>query len=155
LDEAIDKDLHTVLAQNLFELKTFINYDLRLDKPESDAVFWNFMGNPLYRLVERSIVENCRSKKYRERFFEKINALIKEIRPDKELLREREERAKTQSKEKSLRAGKKGKLASLVCFLHPVKSSLELSQDIPKYFDQLVVQVRRDDTNNNQHYHGG
>lgn len=95
LDEAIDKDLNTVLVQNLFELKTFINYDLKLDKPERDAVFWNFVGNPLYRMLEKSIVENCRnSEKYRKKLFEKIDALINELRPDKELLREREERGK-------------------------------------------------------------
>jgi len=95
LDEAIDKRLNSVLAQNLFELKTFINYDLKLDKPERYAVFWNFVGNPLYRLLERGIVEDCRnSEKYREKLFEKMDALIKELRPDKELLREREERGK-------------------------------------------------------------
>ena len=95
LDEAIDKDLNTVLAHNLFELKTFINYDLKLDKPERDAVFWNFVGNPLYRMLEKSIVENCRnSEKYRKKLFEKTDALINELRPDKELLREREERGK-------------------------------------------------------------
>ena len=94
LDEAIDKDLNRVLTQNLFELKTFINYDLRLDKPESDAVFWNFVGNPLYRMLEKGIVEDCRnSEKYRKKLFEKIDVLINELRPDKELLREREERS--------------------------------------------------------------
>jgi len=94
LDEAIDKDLNTVLAQNLFELKTFINYDLKVDKPERYAVFWTFVGNPLYRMLEKSMVENCRSEKYRKKLFEKIDALINELRPDKELLREREERGK-------------------------------------------------------------
>lgn len=95
LDEAIDKDLNTVLTQNLFELKTFINYDLKLDKPERDAVFWNFVGNPLYRMLEKRFVEDCRnSEKYRKKLFEKIDALINELRPDKELLREREERGK-------------------------------------------------------------
>ena len=95
LDEAIDKDLNSVLTHNLFELQTFINYDLKLGKPERDAAFWNFVGNPLYRMLERSIVENCRnSEKYRKRLFEKIDALINELRPDKELLREREERGK-------------------------------------------------------------
>lgn len=95
LDEAIDKDLNRVLTQNLFELKTFITYDLKLDKPERDAVFWNFVGNPLYRMLEKSIEENCRnSEKYRKKLFEKIDALINELRPDKELLRERGERGK-------------------------------------------------------------
>lgn len=94
LDEVIDKDLNMVLTQNLFELKTFINYGLKLDKLESDAVFWIFVGNPFYRMLEKSIVENCRSKEYRKKFFEKIDVLINELRPDKELLREREERGK-------------------------------------------------------------
>jgi len=95
LDEAIDKDLNTILTQNLFELKTFINYDLKLDKPESDAVFWNFVGNPLHRMLEKSIVEDCRnSEEYRKKLFEKIDALVNELRPDKELLREREEKRK-------------------------------------------------------------
>lgn len=95
LDETIDKDLNRVLTQNLFELKTFIKYDLRLDRPERHAVFWKFVGNPLYRMLERFIVEDCRnSEKYRKKLFEKIDVLINELRPDKELLREREERGK-------------------------------------------------------------
>jgi len=95
LDEAIDKDLNTILTQNLFELKTFIIYDLKLDKPERYAVFWTFVGNPLYRMLEKSIVEDCRnSEKYQKRLFEKIDVLINELRPDKELLREMEEKGK-------------------------------------------------------------
>jgi DNA-binding HxlR family transcriptional regulator len=81
LDEEIDKDLNNVLTQNLFELKTFINYDLRLDKPERDAVFWQFVGSPLYRMLEKSIEENCRnSERYRKRLFERIDVLINELR---------------------------------------------------------------------------
>lgn len=103
LDEAIDKDLNTVLTHNLFELKTFINYDLQLDRPESDAVFWNFVGMPLYRMREKSIVEDCRdSEDYRKKLFEKIDTLINELRPDKELLKEREERRKKHSRNNSL-----------------------------------------------------
>jgi len=95
LDEAIDKNLNTVLAHNLFELKTFINYDLKLDRPETDAVFWQFVGNPLYRMMEKGIVQDCRnSERYRIRLFEKIDALRNQIRPDRELFREREERRK-------------------------------------------------------------
>jgi DNA-binding HxlR family transcriptional regulator len=99
IEEMINKDLNTVLSQNLFELMTFISYDLKLDRPESHAVFWNFVGNPLYRMLERSIVETCRhSEEYRKKLFEKIDALINELRPDKELLKEREERRKNHSK---------------------------------------------------------
>jgi DNA-binding HxlR family transcriptional regulator len=91
LNEATYKDLNDVLIQNLFELKTFINYDLRLDKPETDAMFWNFAGNPLYRILEKRIVENCHSEKYQNKLFEKIDALINALRPTRELLRQREE----------------------------------------------------------------
>jgi hypothetical protein len=90
-----DIDLNRVLTQNLFELKTFIDYDLKLDRPERDAVFWKIVGDPIYRILEKGIVENCRnSEKYQKTLFEKIDALINELRPDKELLRERKERGK-------------------------------------------------------------
>ena len=91
LNEATYKDLNNVLTQNLFELKTFINYDLKIDKPETEAVFWNFVGNPLYRMLEKRIVENCRSEKYQKKLFEKIDALINALRPTEELFRQREE----------------------------------------------------------------
>jgi DNA-binding HxlR family transcriptional regulator len=95
LNEAIYKDLNTLLRQNLFELKKFIKYDLRLDRPESDAVFWNFVGNPLYRMLEKSIVEDCRhSEAYRKKLFERIDDLIHVLNPIRELLKEREERGK-------------------------------------------------------------
>jgi len=100
LNEAIYKDLNTLLTQNLFELKTFVKYDLRLDKPESHAVFWNFVGNPLYRMLERSIVEDCRhSEAYRRKLFERIDDLIHALSPIRELLKEREEREKKHSRE--------------------------------------------------------
>jgi DNA-binding HxlR family transcriptional regulator len=95
LNEKIDKDLNWVLTQNLVELKTFINYDLKLSKPESHAVFWNFVGNPLYRMLERIIVEDCRhSEEYRKKLFEKIDDLISKLRPDKDTIKEREETEK-------------------------------------------------------------
>jgi len=99
LEEKVDKDINTVLTHNLFELKTFINYDLQLDKPENDRTFWNFVGNPLYRMREKGIVKDCRnSEEYRKKLFEKIDILINQLRPDKELLREREERKQKQLK---------------------------------------------------------
>jgi DNA-binding HxlR family transcriptional regulator len=93
LDEEIDKRLNIVLTLNLFELKTFVDYDLRLDKPESDTAFWNFVGKPFYRIVEESIVRDCRnSERYRIKLFEKIDALVSKLRPDKKLVEEREAR---------------------------------------------------------------
>jgi DNA-binding HxlR family transcriptional regulator len=72
MDKETDRALRDVLTNNLFELKTFVNYELKLEKDESYAVFWNFVGNPLYRMIEKTIAENCRnSEKYRDSLFEK------------------------------------------------------------------------------------
>jgi DNA-binding HxlR family transcriptional regulator len=99
LEEKTDKDINRVLTHNLFELKTFINYDLQLRWAESDVMFWNFVGNPLYRMSEKTIVEDCRnSEQYWKKLFEKLDILISKIRPDKELLKKREEGKKNHSK---------------------------------------------------------
>jgi DNA-binding HxlR family transcriptional regulator len=91
LNETIEKKLNKVLAQNLFELKTFVEYDLKLNKSVSDAVFWKFVGNPLYRMLERSIVEDCRhSERYKKKLFERINILVNELRPDSDPLSPKE-----------------------------------------------------------------
>jgi len=74
-------NLNATLSLSLFELKTFIDYDLKIDKHESNTAFWNFVGNPLYRIHERCMVEKCRdSDEYRKRLFEKMESLIKELR---------------------------------------------------------------------------
>ena len=102
MEKEIDKDIRTVMTHNLFELKTFINYDLKLDRPESDAIFWSFVGKPLYRMKEEDIVRACRnSEDYRKKLFKKIDALVSELRPDKELLKEREETRKKHSRNSS------------------------------------------------------
>jgi DNA-binding HxlR family transcriptional regulator len=59
LDEETDRELETTLALCLFELKNLIGYDLKIDKQESDAAFWNFIGNPFYRMHEKTIAERC------------------------------------------------------------------------------------------------
>lgn len=87
LDQEIDRDLRETLSLTLFELRTFINYDLKIDKHESNAAFWNFVGNPLYRIHEKGIVEKCRdSDEYRKRLFEKMEVLIKELRSGKQII---------------------------------------------------------------------
>jgi hypothetical protein len=59
-------------------LKAVVNYDLRIDEYESDTEFWEFIGNPLYRLLERSIAGKCReSKVYEEKFFD--NPMLRQI----------------------------------------------------------------------------
>jgi DNA-binding HxlR family transcriptional regulator len=99
LNEAVYKDLNTILRQNLFELKTFIKYDLKLDRSESDALFWNFIGNPLYRMLEKCIVEDCRhSEAYQKKLLQRIDDLTRAISPIRELLKEKEEREKKNRK---------------------------------------------------------
>jgi len=81
LDQETDRELETTLALCLFELKNLISYDLKTDKHESDAAFWNFIGNPLYRMHERDIAETCReSDRYKAKLFEKMETLIDRLR---------------------------------------------------------------------------
>jgi DNA-binding HxlR family transcriptional regulator len=95
LNKMVIDDLHDILSLNLFELKTFVGYDLKVNKFKSTADFWNFVGSPLYRMREKRIVEDCRnSEEYRRKLFERIDVLIDELRSDRELFREREERRK-------------------------------------------------------------
>jgi DNA-binding HxlR family transcriptional regulator len=91
LDKMAITDLSDILAMNLFELKTFIEYDLNVDRYKSTSDFWDFVGNPLYRLQEKSVAENCRaSDEYKKLLFDKIALLIEELRSDKERLRQRQ-----------------------------------------------------------------
>ena len=39
VDEKVIRDLDSVITQNLFELRSSINYDLKLEKTQSDAEF--------------------------------------------------------------------------------------------------------------------
>jgi DNA-binding HxlR family transcriptional regulator len=94
VDRMAVKDLADTLSLNLHELKSFVNYDLEIGKFESDAAFWKFVGNPMYRMHEKTIVEKCRnSEKYMNSLFEKIDVFIDEFRSDKELFRKRKEKA--------------------------------------------------------------
>jgi len=86
LDQETDRELETTLALCLFELKNLIGYDLKIDKHESDAAFWNFIGNPLYRMHEKTIVERCReSDRYKEKLFEKLQTMINGLRSHKSI----------------------------------------------------------------------
>jgi hypothetical protein len=76
LDSEIDSDIKAVMFGNLCELKALVGYDLM-----DDSDFWKVFGNPLYRLCEKSIAENCRvSERYRNRFLEKIELEIQTLK---------------------------------------------------------------------------
>jgi DNA-binding HxlR family transcriptional regulator len=81
LETTVDYDLNRVLEVALHEFQAFVTYDLKIDEHESSTAFWKFIGNPLYRIQERSVADHCRaSDAYREKFFRKINRLIKEVK---------------------------------------------------------------------------
>lgn len=81
LDREVDQDLESTCCLNLHELKNMIDYDLRVEKDESGAAFWKFIGNPLYRMHEKTIAGKCRaSDRYREKLFAKINRIIDDYR---------------------------------------------------------------------------
>lgn len=99
LDKMATDDLSDIIASNLFELKTFVEYDLNVDKYKTNADFWNFVGNPIYRMHEKTVAEKCRdSEQYKKILFEKITLLIEELRSDKELLKERAKRKDNNSR---------------------------------------------------------
>jgi hypothetical protein len=84
LEKEINQDLNRVLKANLSELKTYVKYELKIDAEVSDNEFWTFFGNPLYRMLEKIIAENCRvSIRYRTMFFEKLEIMLKKIFDDK------------------------------------------------------------------------
>ena len=86
LREEIARELNSSYGLFVHELKNFIQYDLKLDKTESDADFWKLVGNPMYRMHERSIVETCRkSKRYKEKLFEQIDFIIDLLKHRKHL----------------------------------------------------------------------
>jgi hypothetical protein len=81
LDKMVSDDVNSVLGQNLFELKSFVMYDLKLDKFEGDSAFWKLVGNPIYRMHEKTIARKCRdSSRYREAFFSKMDLMVKEFK---------------------------------------------------------------------------
>jgi len=102
LEQHVDGDIHRIMSLNLHELKTYVEYELKTSETMSNRDFWKFVGNPMYRMLERSVLEDCRhSKEYKKKLFERIDSLINEIRPDKALLEERKERRKKEPRNDS------------------------------------------------------
>jgi DNA-binding HxlR family transcriptional regulator len=102
LEQHVDRDICRILSLNLHELKSYVQYELKTDETMSNRDFWKFVGNPTYRMLERSVLEDCRhSERYKRKLFEKIEDLISQIRPDKALLKERETKEKDSSNNSS------------------------------------------------------
>jgi DNA-binding transcriptional ArsR family regulator len=80
IDEMAKKDMEYLVVSSLLELREFTVYDLSLKKCEDDTAFWKLIGNPFYRMHEKSIVENCRDcPRYKERLFSRIEQLYEEF----------------------------------------------------------------------------
>jgi hypothetical protein len=78
VEKDVTDDLDYFMQSSLLELKAIVNYDLKIDEYESDTEFWKFVGNPLYRLIEKSIAGKChQSVIYQKKFFERLDALTK------------------------------------------------------------------------------
>jgi hypothetical protein len=76
LEDEIEGDLKEAVFGNLSELKALIDVDL-----EDDNLFWKVIGNPLFRLFEKSVAENCRvSNRYREKFFKRLDLEIEKYK---------------------------------------------------------------------------
>jgi hypothetical protein len=77
LEQKINLDLNLIFKTTLYALKAFVNYDLKIEF-QDDTEFWEFVGDPLYRMLEKGIADNCReSIEYRTKFFEKVEAMLK------------------------------------------------------------------------------
>ena len=81
LDQHVDNDIRRILSLCLHELKAYVQYELKTSETMINRDFWRFVGNPMYRMLERSILEDCRhNEEYKKKLFEKIEGLICESR---------------------------------------------------------------------------
>ena len=95
IDFETDRDLHDIMALNLWELRLSINDGLQLKNGENDESFWNYVVRPTYRIQLERASEKCRyNDNYKKALFEKIELLTNALRSDRELYRKRKETGK-------------------------------------------------------------
>jgi hypothetical protein len=93
IDFETDRDLHDIMALNLWELRLSINDYLQLKGGENDESFWNYVVKPTYRLHLERASEKCRyNNAYRKQLFEKIDLLINQLRSDRAVLNKKRAR---------------------------------------------------------------
>jgi DNA-binding HxlR family transcriptional regulator len=72
INDLVEKDVEYLLVSNLLELKEVVIFDLN-HKFDSNEVFWKLIGNPMYRMLEKSIANKCRDcPRYKEKLFNKV-----------------------------------------------------------------------------------
>ena len=80
IDKMVDTDIEYLFVENLLELKELVAYELSLEEFDSDDVFWKLVGNPIYRMHEKSIAGKSRDcPHYKEKLFSKIEAMRTEF----------------------------------------------------------------------------
>ncbi|NLD51233.1 MAG: hypothetical protein GX660_29200 [Clostridiaceae bacterium] len=91
VDLETDRDLHDIMALNLWEARASIDNGLQLkDGDEDDESFWKYVIRPIYRLTLERAMEKCRyNDNYRKALFDKIELLTDALRSDRELYRKR------------------------------------------------------------------
>ncbi|MGD6851009.1 MAG: hypothetical protein ACQCN6_03000 [Candidatus Bathyarchaeia archaeon] len=79
INDLVEKDIAYLLVSNILELKENVTFDLN-HKFVSDEAFWKFVGNPMYRMLEKSIADKCRDcPRYKERLFNKIEKMQRQF----------------------------------------------------------------------------
>lgn len=80
IDDLVNKDVEYLLVSSFLELKELVAYELSLEEFDSDDVFWKLVGNPMYRMLEKSIAGKSRDcPRYKEKLFGKIEAMRTEF----------------------------------------------------------------------------
>lgn len=80
IDKMVNTDIEYLFVENILELKELVDYELNLEEFDSNDVFWKLVGNPMYRMHEKSIAQKCRDcHLYKEKLFSKIDAMRTEF----------------------------------------------------------------------------
>jgi len=80
INDLVEKDMAYLLVSSILELKETVTFDLSRNF-NSDEAFWKLVGNPMYRMLEKSIAMKCRdSPRYKEKLFSRLNSVIQEFR---------------------------------------------------------------------------
>jgi hypothetical protein len=79
INALVETNLAYLLVSNVLELKEVITFDLS-QKFDSDEAFWKLVGNPMYRMLEKSITKKCRDcPRYKMKLFSSIEKMQEEF----------------------------------------------------------------------------
>jgi DNA-binding HxlR family transcriptional regulator len=79
INDLVEKDIAYLLVSSILELRENVTFDLSRNFG-SDEAFWKLVGNPMYRMLEKSIAMKCRDcPRYKEKLFHRIEEMRKEF----------------------------------------------------------------------------